>query len=160
MVGGLRSDERLAALETERLRTAESCERDRNATAGLSRRVAALERAERRRMQGAEPEPEPEPELGGENVKILRPQVVRCGGPGDTTANGNFDYSQCADRAFASCHAEACAGHSGRRLRCIGILPGDPANSYQRTGGRGPVSLDTIKPRATPSHADPTCAPA
>ena len=47
--GGLRSDERLAALETERLRTAESCERDRgaarNATAGLSRRVAALEQA-------------------------------------------------------------------------------------------------------------------
>eukprot|EP01046_Picozoa_sp_COSAG06_P078913 COSAG06_NODE_26439_length_614_cov_2.916505_1_plen_107_part_01 len=29
--GGLRSDERLAALETERLRTAESCERDRGA---------------------------------------------------------------------------------------------------------------------------------
>ena len=116
---GLRSDERLAALETERLRTAESCERDRgaarNATAGLSRRVAALEQAERRRMQGAEPEPEPEPELGGENVKILKPQVVRCGGPGSTTVNdvltNHFDYSQCADRAFASCHAEACDGH-------------------------------------------------
>eukprot|EP01046_Picozoa_sp_COSAG06_P120924 COSAG06_NODE_68367_length_229_cov_127.592308_1_plen_70_part_10 len=28
-------------------------------------------------MQGAEPEPEPEPELGGENVKILKPQVVQ-----------------------------------------------------------------------------------
>jgi hypothetical protein len=117
--GGLRSDERLAALETERLRTAEICERDRgavrNATAGLSRRVAALEQAERRRMQGAEPEPEPEPELGGENVKILKPQVVRCGGPGSTTVNdvltNHFDYSQCADRAFASCHAEACDGH-------------------------------------------------
>ena len=117
--GGLRSDERLAALETERLRTVEICERDRgaarNATAGLSRRVAALEQAERRRMQGAEPEPEPEPELGGENVKILKPQVVRCGGPGSTTVNdvltNHFDYSRCADRAFASCHAEACDGH-------------------------------------------------
>ena len=31
-----------------------------------------------------------------------------------------------------------------RRLRRIGILPGDPANSYLHTGGRGPVSLDTI----------------
>ena len=125
--GGLRSDERLAALETERLRTTESCERDRgaarNATAGLSRRVAALEQAERRRMQGAEPEPEPE--LGGENVKILKPQVVRCGGPGSTTVNdvltNHFDYSRCADRAFASCHAEACDGHRGggghRRLQ-------------------------------------------
>ena len=68
-------------------------------------------------MQGAEPEPEPEPELGGENVKILKPQVVRCGGPGSTTVNdvltNHFDYSRCADRAFASCHAEACDGHRG-----------------------------------------------
>jgi hypothetical protein len=69
----------------------------------------------RRRAQGAEPEPEPEPAFGGENVKIIKQSVVRCGGPGSTTvgAVGTFDYSQCVDRAFASCHADACAGHSG-----------------------------------------------
>ena len=64
---------------------------------------------QRRGLQGAEPEPEPEI---GENVKIIKPQVVRCGGPGTTTSNGHFDYARCAsDPAFAKCHAEACAGH-------------------------------------------------
>ena len=72
---------------------------------------------ERRRAQGAEPEPEPEPEVG-DLVKIIKPQTVRCGGPGDTTANdvGAFDYGLCeSDPAFAACHAAACAGHKGRR---------------------------------------------
>lgn len=36
-----------------------------------------------------------------------------CGGPGGTTANGQFDYSQCGSRAFARCHREACTGHTG-----------------------------------------------
>ena len=27
------------------------------------------------------------------------------------SVTNHFDYSQCADRAFASCHAEACDGH-------------------------------------------------
>ena len=64
---------------------------------------------QRRGLQGAEPEPEPEI---GENVKIIKPQVVRCGGPGGTTSDGTFDYARCAsDPAFATCHAEACAGH-------------------------------------------------
>ena len=69
---------------------------------------------QRRGLQGAEPEPEPEI---GENVKIIKPTVVRCGGPGGTTADGNFDYSKCTDRAFASCHAEACEGHRGGKHR-------------------------------------------
>jgi hypothetical protein len=64
---------------------------------------------QRRGLQGAEPEPEPEI---GENVKIIKPAVVRCGGPGGTTSNGHFDYGRCtSDPAFATCHAEACAGH-------------------------------------------------
>ena len=64
---------------------------------------------QRRGLQGAEPEPEPEL---GENVKIIKPAVVRCGGPGGTTSDGTFDYARCAsDRAFAACHVEACAGH-------------------------------------------------
>ena len=118
----LRLTERIAALETEHRHITELCERDRgtaqNATAGLSQRVAELEQSARRRTQGAEPEPEPEPAVG-ENVKIIKPQVVRCGGPGDTTANdvGTFDYAQCADRAFATCHAEACDGHGGGHRR-------------------------------------------
>jgi hypothetical protein len=62
-----------------------------------------------RRTQGAEPEPEPQPI--GENVKIIKPTVVRCGGPGGTTSNGHFDYARCSDRAFAVCHAEACDRH-------------------------------------------------
>ena len=89
------------------------CERiAQNETAMISRRVAELEQAERRRMQGAEPEPEPESAVG-ENVKIIKPQVVHCGGPGGTTVDGSFDYSRCTDRAFSSCHAEACVGHGG-----------------------------------------------
>jgi hypothetical protein len=83
--------------------------------AALSRRVARLEEGDensRRRAQGAEPEPEPDI---GDVVKIIKPAVVRCGGPGGTTNDGQFDYSQCADRAFARCHATACAGHTGHR---------------------------------------------
>ena len=75
---------------------------------------ARLDEDSRRRAQGAEPEPEPEP-LRGENVKIIKPAVVRCGGPGGTTADGHFDYSQCAEHTFAVCHATACAGHTGHR---------------------------------------------
>ena len=71
---------------------------------------------QRRGLQGVEPEPEPEI---GENVKIIKPQVVRCGGPGGTTSNGIFDSSQCDDRAFASCHADVCAafGEGHRRAQ-------------------------------------------
>jgi hypothetical protein len=37
---------------------------------------------------------------------------VRCDGTGGTTSDGTFDYARCAsDPAFATCHAEACAGH-------------------------------------------------
>ena len=42
---------------------------------------------------------------------------MRCGGPGGTTADGTFDFSQCAYRAFATCHAEACDGHGGGHRR-------------------------------------------
>jgi hypothetical protein len=65
---------------------------------------------QRRGLQGAEPEPEPEI---GENVKIIKPQVVRCSHNHHTnTADGSFDYARCtSDPAFATCHAEACAGH-------------------------------------------------
>eukprot|EP01043_Picozoa_sp_COSAG02_P010643 COSAG02_NODE_378_length_23535_cov_35.310164_14_plen_865_part_00 len=70
---------------------------------------ALAQERQRRGLQGAEPEPEPEI---GENVKIIKPAVVRCGGPGTKTSNGHFDYARCAsDPAFATCHAEACAGH-------------------------------------------------
>jgi hypothetical protein len=70
---------------------------------------ALAQEQQRRGLQGAEPEPEPEI---GENVKIIKPAVVRCSGPGTTTSNGHFDYARCAsDPAFATCHAEACAGH-------------------------------------------------
>jgi len=80
----------------------------------LEARVAELTRPDtpRRRAQGAAPEPEPEPDIG-ENVKIIKPQTVYCGGPGGTTNDGSFDYSQCTDRAFAACHAAACSGHTG-----------------------------------------------
>ncbi len=80
-----------------------------NATMSLSP-VQGLENSPRRRAQGAEPEPEPEKTIG-ENVKIIKPIVVRCGGPGGTTADGSFDYSRCSDRVFAVCHKHACDGH-------------------------------------------------
>ena len=86
----------------------------------LRRDAADLLSQTRRRAQGAEPEPEPEPGLGGENVKIVKRSVVYCGGPGSTTNDGTFDYSQCADRAFATCHADACAGHTGHRRAQVG----------------------------------------
>ena len=70
--------------------------------------VQTLAGGQRRGLQGAEPEPEPEV---GENVKIIKPQVVRCGGPGGTTSDGAFDYARCDDHAYAVCHADACAGH-------------------------------------------------
>lgn len=71
-----------------------------------------------RRTQGAEPEPEPDSGIG-QNVKIIKPAVVRCGGPGGTTADGEFDYTQCEEPAFAQCHRDACAGHTigGKRRR-------------------------------------------
>eukprot|EP01043_Picozoa_sp_COSAG02_P054728 COSAG02_NODE_6243_length_3704_cov_12.964494_1_plen_640_part_00 len=74
----------------------------------LQATVQSFAEGQRRGLQGAEPEPEPEI---GENVKIIKPQVVRCGGPGGTTSDGAFDYAQCDDHAFAVCHADACAGH-------------------------------------------------
>ena len=86
------------------------------------RRGADLRDEQHRRTQGAEPEPEPEPEIG-KNVKLVKVEVVYCT-PGDDLGNGgHFDYSQCADRAFASCHAAACAGHTGgghRRVQAGG----------------------------------------
>ncbi len=101
---------------SERTATARAADSDGRTTVPLDKRVAEqLAQGERRRAQGAEPEPEPEPEVG-DLVKIIKPQTVRCGGPGDTNANGAFDYDLCAsDRAFAACHAAACAGHTGRR---------------------------------------------
>ena len=75
------------------------------------RRDADLRDEQHRRTQGAEPEPEPEPAIG-ENVKLVTREVVYCT-PGSTTSDGHFDDSQCADRAFATCHAVACAGHTG-----------------------------------------------
>jgi hypothetical protein len=90
----------------------------------------------RRRAQGAEPEPEPEPDLGGENVQIVKRSVVYCGGPGGTTNDGTFDYSQCTDFAFASCHAEACAGHTGggkHRRAQAGTCVDVPGRSAQIT---------------------------
>ena len=74
----------------------------------LQATVQSLAEGQRRGLQGAEPEPEPEI---GENVKIIKPQVVRCGGPGGTTSDGAFDYARCDDHAYAVCHADACAGH-------------------------------------------------
>ena len=92
-------------------RTVEPRSKVDNATMSLSL-VQGLENSPRRRAQGAEPEPEPEPEpTVGENVKIIKPTVVRCGGPGGTTADGSFDYSRCSDRVFAVCHKQACDGH-------------------------------------------------
>jgi hypothetical protein len=44
----------------------------------------------------------------------------RCGGPGETTSNGTFDYARCAsDLAFAECHASACAGHRAVPQRAV-----------------------------------------
>ena len=104
----------------------------------LRRDAADLLSQTRRRAQGAEPEPEPEPGLGGENVKIVKRSVVYCGGPGSTTNDGTFDYSQCADRAFASCHADACAGHTSgggkhRRAQAGGTCVDVPGRSAQIT---------------------------
>jgi hypothetical protein len=100
---------------------------------GLGGRVEELSRRRRRRAQGAAPEPEPEPDIG-ENVKIIKPQTVYCGGPGGTTNDGTFDYSQCADRAFAKCHATACAGHSGhRRVQDAGTCDDLPSRSVEVT---------------------------
>ena len=80
-----------------------------NSTSTSVSEAPAFEKLSWRRTQGAEPEPEPEPI--GENVKIIKPTVVRCGGPGGTTSNGHFDYARCSDRAFALCNAKACDGH-------------------------------------------------
>eukprot|EP01043_Picozoa_sp_COSAG02_P060240 COSAG02_NODE_7829_length_2831_cov_1.499268_4_plen_338_part_01 len=83
-------------------------------------------RDRRRRAQGAEPEPEPDVAIG-DNVKIIKPAVVRCGGPGGTTSDGHFDYSRCDDRAFARCHAAACNGHrrtQSTRVCKMADLPG------------------------------------
>jgi hypothetical protein len=103
---------------SERTATDRAADSDGRTTVPLDERVVEqLAQSERRRAQGAEPEPEPEPEVG-DLVKIIKPQTVRCGGPGDTTANdiGAFDYGLCeSDPAFAACHAAACAGHKGRR---------------------------------------------
>ena len=96
-----------------------------------SKHAEELIDAQRRRMQGAEPEPEPEPTIG-ENVKIIKPAVVRCGGPGGTTSNGHFDYARCSDRAFAQCHAAACEGH--RRAQSSGCRMADlPARTTEIT---------------------------
>ena len=48
----------------------------------------------------------------GEFVRILKPKVVRCGGPGADTV-GYFDMSRCADHVFQQCHRKACIGYNG-----------------------------------------------
>ena len=112
--------ESIDALRGEAAKWAQLQEEGAATTARLSadveelRRDADLRDEQHRRTQGAEPEPEPEPAIG-ENVKLVKREVVYCQ-PGGTTSDGplgNFDYSQCADRAFATCHANACAGHTG-----------------------------------------------
>ena len=80
-----------------------------------------------RQLQGAEPEPEPEDEAiavraslkikapTGQHAAQLASHLVSlypdCV-PGATTSNGRFDYTQCANHAFAQCHLEACAGRN------------------------------------------------
>ena len=67
--------------------------------------IHALRRNQRRGLQAAEPEI-------GENVRIIKPAVVHCGHDYHPAADGHFDSARCAsDRAFATCHAEACASH-------------------------------------------------
>ena len=74
-----------------------------------------------RRAQGAAPTAGPDPSVG-ENVKIIKRSVVRCDSQGSTAADGTFDYSQCADSAFATCNAVACMGHTAghRRAQSVG----------------------------------------
>lgn len=78
-----------------------------------------------RRMQGSEPEPEPEVDgirvsvktqaSSGEHANIIADRLISrypdCGGPGATTADGTFDYTQCHDHSFAVCHLDTCEGH-------------------------------------------------
>ena len=87
----------------------------------------------RRQVQGAEPEPEPESDVAGIRVYIntqassgkhrdkvagaIAARYPDCGGPGSTTSEGAFDYTECRDRAFAVCHDTACDGHEGNRAR-------------------------------------------
>ena len=84
----------------------------------------------RRQLEGAEPEPEPEADLtiqirgraptrshlDGAFDKLALSYGVCMQGPGGTTNDGHFDYKRCSDRQFRSCHADACAGHGGRRV--------------------------------------------
>eukprot|EP01043_Picozoa_sp_COSAG02_P088184 COSAG02_NODE_25338_length_661_cov_1.370107_1_plen_164_part_01 len=50
-----------------------------NRISALVSQAPTFEKPSWRRAQGVEPEPEPQPI--GENVKIIKPTVVRCGGP-------------------------------------------------------------------------------
>jgi hypothetical protein len=54
--------------------------------------------------------------LDGAFDKLAQSYGVCMQGPGGTTSDGHFDYKRCSDRQFRSCHADACAGHGGRRL--------------------------------------------
>ena len=71
----------------------------------LQATVQSLAEGQRRGLQGAEPEPEPEI---GENVKIIKPQVVRCGGPGGTTSDGTTHSGHVMPRVSSSGSQSAC----------------------------------------------------
>eukprot|EP01044_Picomonas_judraskeda_P008312 COSAG03_NODE_941_length_5251_cov_254.015334_5_plen_384_part_00 len=119
--GRQRADARAEHLNARVSKLEESCEdQEKKGEAemlspGLIVQRTEGRQSERRQTQGAEPEPEPELPVG-DLVKIIKPQTVRCGGPGGTTANGAFDSGLCeSDPTFAACHAAACDGHKGRR---------------------------------------------
>jgi len=91
----LRADKAGVAALAERVTWLEDKrESSESADAALAERVAELEQAARRRMQGAEPEPEPE-----EYVHLLKRTATTGSAcneaactPGGTTADGSFDY--------------------------------------------------------------------
>ena len=117
--GKLRSDERLATLEIELTALA----KEQNTT-------TFTQQAERRRRTQAQDAPV------GENVKIIKPQVARCGTSGSTTTNGIVDPMMCADRAFARCHPEECEVHGGGHRRAQSAAASCDANELSwRTDG-------------------------
>lgn len=64
---------------------------------------------------------------GGHAANLARSLAlldVACGGPGGTTNDGHFDYSQCSDVVFARYHSEACEGHGGDTCTCKLMLDG------------------------------------
>ena len=62
-----------------------------------------------------------------------RPEHGRSRSNPDGTVSAAWPL-QCADHAFASCHADACAGHTGhRRAQAIGTCADLPSRSTQIT---------------------------